>query len=581
MRLLKLSANNASFRTVVFNRIGLSFIIAEQRAPKTNRTKTYNGVGKTLTLAIIDYCLGSSPKSAFKNHLKDWTFYLEIETDDGTHVIARSADLPGNILLDQNEITLKDLKQFLEKASFSIPPEIPYLTFRSLLGHFLRFGKGSYNDYRHVSIEESKNEYAVMLRNAFLLGLDVGLVKTKQDLRKQQLILEETMKQLGKDPLFAEIIADDTVDIELTALKEQYERLQRDLSDFRVAENYHDIEKEADDISRSLDRLRRESVKLEQAVEQIERSLKTKADLPPDRVYQLYEEAHAKLSDIVIKSIEEVLAFQESLKAKRIFRLTQDRQGLKTELHRILEEIKAESASLDERMRYLGEHRAFDEFVAVRNESADLQIKIAKLEESKSIRERALDRQRQLKLDLAEQNITTAAYLESSKDLVAEAAALFRSFARRMYGPRRSGLVVSSDDGENQQRYKIEAHIDSDAAEGIGEARLFCYDFTLLTLGRGHRVKFLVHDSTLFGPVDPRQRLTMIQVAAELAAENGMQYIATLNEHDVTSIQSQLDLKEGEFDKLFDGANVVLRLSDERPEKKLLGMNVDMNYLEE
>ena len=64
MRLLKLSANVGSFRTVKFNRTGLSFVLAEQKAPRTNRTKTYNGVGKSLMLAILDYCLGSNVAKA-------------------------------------------------------------------------------------------------------------------------------------------------------------------------------------------------------------------------------------------------------------------------------------------------------------------------------------------------------------------------------------------------------------------------------------------------------------------------------------------------------------------------------------
>jgi len=46
-------------------------------------------------------------------------------------------------------------------------------------------------------------------------------------------------------------------------------------------------------------------------------------------------------------------------------------------------------------------------------------------------------------------------------------------------------------------------------------------------------------------------------------------------------MQSQVDLNEGEYEALFNDRNVILRLSDERVDKKLLGINIDMNYLEE
>src|SRR5262249_27574524 len=159
-------------------------------------------------------------------------------------------------------------------------------------------------------------------------------------------------------------------------------------------ENYHQIEREADEIKRGLDLLRRERVKLEQAIEQIDRSLSTKADLPTERVYRLYEEANAKLPDAVIRTIDEVIAFQHSLKAKRLHRLTQDRQDLQQQMNEIDAKIKAASESLDNKVRYLGEHRALDEYLAVTQELSEIQVKIARLEESKSVREKVMVRQR-------------------------------------------------------------------------------------------------------------------------------------------------------------------------------------------
>ena len=64
--------------------------------------------------------------------------------------------------------------------------------------------------------------------------------------------------------------------------------------------------------------------------------------------------------------------------------------------------------------------------------------------------------------------------------------------------------------------------------------------------------------------------------AADHAREDGLQYIATLNLHDITSIREQVDVDDEEMERLFGEGSVVLRLTDESPEHKLLGIDVDL-----
>ena len=117
---------------------------------------------------------------------------------------------------------------------------------------------------------------------------------------------------------------------------------------------------------------------------------------------------------MIIEMIDEVVAFQASLKAKRLHRLAQERQDLQRNLKATEATIKAESDALDAKMRYLGEHRALDEYVAVTQKLAKLQLQIARLEESKSVREKVMVRQLEIKLELAEHvPCVSAAVLES------------------------------------------------------------------------------------------------------------------------------------------------------------------------
>ena len=161
------------------------------------------------------------------------------------------------------------------------------------------------------------------------------------------------------------------------------------------------------------------------------------------------------------------------------------------------------------------------------------------------------------------------------KPPIAESAfATFRKFATALYPGCPSGLTVTNNEGENQVRFNISASIESDQADGIGNMKIFCFDLTLLSFQENHNVEFLVHDSRLFNATDPRQLAEAFKLAVEFCIENDTQYIATLNEDQLSLIEDTLSSEEyAEIDQ-----SVVLSLTDEGPKGKLLGMQVDMKY---
>ena len=62
MRLVSLTANQPSFKPVRFNKTGVSFIVASQKDRANSDTHTtYNGVGKSLLVSLVHFCLGARP----------------------------------------------------------------------------------------------------------------------------------------------------------------------------------------------------------------------------------------------------------------------------------------------------------------------------------------------------------------------------------------------------------------------------------------------------------------------------------------------------------------------------------------
>ncbi len=90
MRLVELAANKSSFKTIPFNREGLSLIVGARTRPiDAALDKTYNGVGKSLALVLVHFCLGSNKIPAFEVNLPDWEFQLTFESAGVTHRVMR------------------------------------------------------------------------------------------------------------------------------------------------------------------------------------------------------------------------------------------------------------------------------------------------------------------------------------------------------------------------------------------------------------------------------------------------------------------------------------------------------------
>lgn len=104
-----------------------------------------------------------------------------------------------------------------------------------------------------------------------------------------------------------------------------------------------------------------------------------------------------------------------------------------------------------------------------------------------------------------------------------------------------------------------------DPSEGISKMKIFCYDLTLICFARerGLGIDFLIHDSTIFDGVDPRQRAHALELAAAMATKYGFQYICTLNTDMVPLNDFSADF---DFNSL-----VRMRLTDTDPSGSLLG----------
>jgi uncharacterized protein YydD (DUF2326 family) len=106
--------------------------------------------------------------------------------------------------------------------------------------------------------------------------------------------------------------------------------------------------------------------------------------------------------------------------------------------------------------------------------------------------------------------------------------------------------------------------------------KIFCFDWTLLLASHNHKVDFIFHDSRLLSEIDSRQQAALFHVALERSIANNLQYIISVNQNTVDSLAKEMEAEQ--FAMIFNEQSIILELTDESVESKLLGIEVDIDY---
>ena len=577
MQLIKVYSNKQSFRTVTFNLNQPNFIVAKQKNQNSDENgKTYNGVGKSLLVSIIHFCLGASIQDykSFCEKLPGWIFYLDFKIGIKKYTVGRATDDDKKIIFNNEEISLKKFKDKIEALCFSIPDDSAYLSFRSLLPFFLRPKKSSYVDCKKPG--KTGSEYQTLLYNSFLLGLDIKLAEKKYKIRKEQERIRKLEKNFKEDSLLRDYFTGSKdVSLTLVDLNEKIKQIEEDLEKFQVAEDYHDIQIDADRKEKELFEINNQITMISNNIDNISKSLDITPSMSSSDIESVYNEAKVFFSESVKKELSDIDEFYNKLLSNRIRRLSE--QKITLELERTTKKENAEKLSreLDELFCYLGEHQALDLFISLSKKVAGLKSEKENLEKYQILQTEYKSKERQTEKEMIDLSELTDNYLTQMEESTADIQNLFRAFAKFFYPDRVAGLTITTNERENQLVFNIEPKIESDGSDGISNVKLFCYDLSILFEGCNHHMNFLFHDSRLFDGVDERQKALMFKIIGERFLSSNKQYIATINQNQLNEISS--NLSEDEFKTIFED-NTILTLTDDSDTEKLLGIKVDISF---
>jgi len=572
-------ANQRGFHTAAFTS-GVNLVLAD-RASAAGDKDTTNALGKSTLIEIIDFCLASntSPGKGLRiEALQGWAFTLELTIGGNDVAVTRSPDAPGFFAIEgptagwpvqptpnkegMPGLDTKKWRAVLAWALFGISElasESGYKpSARSLLSYFVRNQAVAYNTpFKHF---DNQKTWDIQVHNAFLLGLNWEKSATWQQLKDQKNALDALKQAIKTGAVDGELASLGELEAERLRLTTQLEREREALSNFRVLPQYREIEAQANILTSEIHGLVNANIVDKRRLERYRESVVNEDAPRADRLEALYDEAGIALPGAVRKTLADARAFNEKIIANR-------REFIAGEIAALESAVTDREVQIvtltDRRAGYLGAlagQGALEELTQLQELHAATRLKVDELTNRITQLRQMTTKSDTIKVETVELKRATTLDYEERRALWSQALSLFSEFSEALY--KAAGrLVIDIDD----TGYKFDVEIAGSPSEGISKMKIFCYDLMLISFARQRRlgIDFLIHDSTIFDGVDPRQRAHALELAAAMSAKYGFQYICTLNT-DMVPIN--------DFSAGFDFESLVrMRLTDTDPSGSLLG----------
>uniref|UniRef100_I2PWL9 DUF2326 domain-containing protein n=1 Tax=Desulfovibrio sp. U5L TaxID=596152 RepID=I2PWL9_9BACT len=563
MKLIHLDCDQPSFKTVKFNPNGLNLIVGDG-SKNTKEMGSSNGVGKTLALRLVNHCLGANTNRLLKEVLPEWMFSLQFQIDDTVHQSIRSGD-GKQIELDGVKLNKVKFLNWLDNCgAFHIDPTIPELSFRSLVKRFARY---EVNDCADPLSTAKEPDYQAQLRSLYLLGVDCFLALSKKRNKEAFDNTKYSQTNWKDDEVLKRIFrAGAEPKVRAEWLESEILRLQDQRDNFKVAEDYREIELQANDLTSTLRKIEKDIAVLNFHLSGIEKSLREEPDISRDKLLELYEGLQFIFKPEALQHFSNVELFHSSLFENRKSRLAAEKLRLKEEIDNIASRQASIAKTRDALLQSLHGKRALDDYASLVNRLAELKEEHKRLVEYLSMSENLQERLQEIKEKMVEENRLTNEYVQTNP--VSRVNSYFKYFVNYLYPESPAGIVLDNNAGDNRIRYRLNVHIEGQESDGINDARIICFDLLVLLYGANHSMGFVWHDNRFFADIDPRQRAAWFRLILQIIPKSGKQYIASINTENFTAMKEFLSHEE--WDQLQDA--VRLRLSGDNPANKLMGI---------
>ncbi len=539
MFIKSISSEQNSFDPVKFHR-GINIITGERTQISSNTTKSEqktNGVGKTILLNLIDFCLLTEYNSSsriFKipNDVlpPSDNIILELDVNGRSIQVRRSRSRASSpVIFDgtTNHFTsLNEARQYLYSLVFGHKGD----KFRSYLRPFRRKEIVGFNKIDNPD-GLPKVDASPYLR---IFGVDIDLYES---LTKQVAIVDENSKEEKTAKKNIELLGVSTEEAEAykNGLRAKVERLNATVEELSHKDVYDTISEDISNLDRQIKATNNNLISIKKEIAQLE-NFPEHEDINLSDIQFVFNDCKDQLGDVIVKNIEEVQEFKKAIDSFKLNIITKRKVKLISEKEEIIQKLKVLSKNYDKKISVLNKDgslkslkTAIHEYTQVHDEYCEISFLHDQYIDLKNNLEYAQKRRDDILFDLDQnikkQNLVVSSFsnkiLELHHVLYGNKAASFAIEVKKPYAKKRKHFVF------------LHMEIDDSGSARSTHEKMLIFDFSLLFCPdtKKNHINMLIHVGAFEGINDDTKFQLFNWLHTHQENEECFQYIATIN-HD-------------------------------------------------
>ncbi len=539
IRINRLYSESNIFDEIPFHD-GINIILGEKYDNNSIRGRKTNGVGKSMSIECLDFCLLSDydksrvakvPKEVFP--LEE---YVMLDLDIGDNVITikrnrKQADKPI-IIRNGKTVTfdkLQDARDYVTELIFAELNGKKVPSLRNLFSILLRDERSEFTDIIkcHDLRQRIPDDFSVHL---FMLGISLDAYKNTlskiKEIEKIDMAISKNKKELTQNG--KKKISD--VKAELNALEDELNKIEEAIESFKTNESFDAMEAELIDLETMLEQLRIRQKAIRHDYEKI-RKMPKPEEIDDNEIELVYNQFKNGLGDAVVKSLNEVISFKNRVEEFQKILVNQKAKELESQLKEIAEQIRI----LDD--EYSAKLKIIDKKGVLKNLKASLKIYETKKESISQTKflyeqyEKNDKNKKRLKLEKSQEIMKIDADIEGNSEAISDFINTILEIHESIMGNKECSFGIDTiDKAQSKTPVQFNLRIFDDGSHSVDRTKVFIYDMALLfnKYTRQRHPLFLVHDNIFDVDQDTLVRCLNYVYKQEEQYQD-FQYILTLN----------------------------------------------------
>jgi uncharacterized protein YydD (DUF2326 family) len=548
IRLQRLYTEPQYFKPIIFTD-GINLIIGD----KSEGSRKTNGVGKTMCIEFINFCLLKDKKDSRvlkipeKQFPLDVKIILDLQINNKQLTIIRTLENPDKItIINSKEESFlnstSEASKYLQNLLFiNQPNKSVFPSFRQLLSPLMRDERSEFKDLIN-SFDTKKRIPPDYIPHLYFLGIDISIYKdyknVYKDIETQAKLLSELNKAITEDGNLN--IKD--VRAKLNALEDEVKRLNTAIEDLRTNESYNSIHKDLVSLETDLETLRTRQKAIRYEIKKIE-SLPKPENISKTEISILYNQFKQGLGEFIEKSLSEMENFKAKIDNFRNTLVNNKLETLKGELNILSIKIGEKDKAYSDKIKSIDNGKILKDIktgISIYNKKSEelnkIRYQITSYDEAfKHRRDVLKPRLDQLKLDINRQ-------IEDCEQIKKSFEQTILDIHEVIMNSREASFNIETKNSSKRKDYiDFEMRIKDDGSHSVERTKVFIYDVALMfnEYTKQRHPGLLIHDNIFDVDQDTLVQCLNYMSKQEEQHPSEFQYILTINRDKIENEERQ------------------------------------------